>query len=190
MKKILITVFLFSFLPLTFATANVNADLYGGLSGAGDLDSLTSVGLNFSMGIHRDVDLMIKTMYSWRFETAEPDDEKFTLMSGLVCLQHHYRITTLPLVWINTVGAGAAKAGKSYNVSATESDDDDFIGFQFALYTGILFHATQKLSPFLEVGYHMMTSMLGTAPFDVYGIQALAGVRYTFGYNQSIYSDY
>ena len=190
MKNLFITVFLFVFAPVTFAAADVNVDLYGGLSGAGDLERLSIVGLNLSMGIHRDVDLMLKTAYGWRFETGTPDDEKFTQMSGMVCLQHHFRITELPLVWINTVGAGGSKAGRSYNVSSIESDDEDYLGFEFALYTGILYHATQKLAPYLELGYHMMTSMLGSAPFDVNGFQALIGVRYTFGHNQSIFSDY
>mgnify|MGYP000907465669 CR=1 FL=1 len=194
MKRILLCLFIAILLLPGNLSANINLDAFGGLNNTGDFKTHYAGGANVSFDIHRDVDFMAKYLYSTRtFNSGKDNEEKYAYMSGLIGLQYKYRIEGYPLQWISTFGIGMAKADKEYKIGVspnlnTESKSE--FGASAGVWTGILYNATQNLSPFLEIGYHKLGSISGKSDYAIQGYQVLAGVRYTFGANKSIYSDY
>ena len=76
---------------------------------------------------------------------------------------------------------------RSYSELASRLD----IGAVGALWIGALYHATQRISPFLEIGYHYSTYQNDFKDKSIQGVQVLLGIRFTvWGKNKSIFDEY
>ena len=188
MKRILLVI-LICFLHSSFANAKLYFDAIGAYTRTNDASDQFGGGVALGIDITRDVNFFLKGIYTTRtLHVNSNNEETYTYLMGLLGIQYSYQIMRLPVFWISSVGVGRSLIEAEYK--STDSDVSDF-GTALALWTGILFHWTQRVSPYFEVGYHQSFYQGDYSDKDIAGMQVLLGVRFTFfGINRSIFDDY
>jgi hypothetical protein len=188
LKKILLVI-LILFLQSSFANAKLYFDAIGSYTSTDDARDQFGGGGALGIDITRDVNFFLKGIFTTRtLHVDSNNEENYTYLMGLFSIQYSYQIMRLPVFWISSVGVGYSFVEAEYK--RTDSDISDS-GTALALWTGVLFHWTQRVSPYFEVGYQQSFYQGDYSDKDIAGMQVLLGIRFTFyGVNRSIFDDY
>ncbi|TAL29777.1 MAG: hypothetical protein EPN93_20785 [Spirochaetes bacterium] len=180
-------------LGASMAHAQMQIDLMGAYTGAGDAKSQLGFGGGLGMTVVPNVNVMFHIIDGQYTKNADEYNEvayEHLMIQGAV--EYGYRFAA-PLVWASSVALGWSKTGIEYNYSAPLADKEslDDSGFSWAVYTGLQWIATQHITPFLQLGYHMSMYTGGLKDGSIAGVQILVGVRFTvFGSNKGIMDEY
>ena len=176
-------------LSSSLASAKLYVDAIGSYTRTDDASDQYGGGAAFGVDITRDVNFFLRGIYTTRtLHTNSSNEETYSYMMGLAGLQYSMQIRKLPLFWITSIGVGGSTVRAEYKISGDDVTDS---GTCLALWTGLLFHWTQRLSPFFEIGYHQSFYRGDYSDKDIAGMQILLGIRVAlFGVNRSIFDDY
>lgn len=192
MKKLLVILAFFSL--SVSASAGVYLDLnYIPYLGAGDAETQYGVGGALGINVHPDFLLKFKTSVSFYEKDTDTDAE--------VNSEHHiyslgveylfplkaYRIVIRPSIM---VGMSSTRMEYPNPLIIGDRYDKGDMGPSFAFYTGVDFHATQILSPFVEIGYHKSMYKQDFLDYDISGALVNLGVRFAFTGNRDINEGY
>lgn len=171
------------------AFANIYVDGFGAYTQTGDLKNQLGPGLDLAVDVNRNFNIFYRGGYNFKtVNPNKPDEVKYEYVINLLGVQYMYGIKDLPAYW--TVSGAMGMSMANVREKSTGKDMGDK-GYCIALWTGVLYHATQKISPFLEVGYHKSFFEGDFKKYSIGGFQVLLGIRYAaWGKNKTIESEY
>lgn len=168
---------------------NIYADFNGAYTQTGDLKNQPGLGGTLAVSIHPNVNFFARTIFSSVTKDADTVEEtEYSYLLALGGVQALMRIKDSPVYWITDLGFGMADGQAEASNSGLQVGEK---GFAFALWTGLLVEATQRISAYLEVGYHYPFYNSELKDADIKGFQALVGIRITvWGKNRSLFGGY
>jgi len=190
---------------MTPLCAKIYIDLLGATTQTGDLKTQYGGGSTFACNLTNNSVFFLKGIYNFTVITHPADasqinDQKddYSFIMIMPGIEYHYQVSTLPIFLKSSLGIGIGKGEfEPYEImdptSTTNIAPQNFSdnGLCIAGWVGLLYNATQRISPFLEIGYHYSVFMDDFKDADIHGIQVLFGVRFTvYGKNKEISSDY
>ena len=117
----------------------------------------------------------------------EPEETDYTYSMTMGGLQYTHRIGESQFFWTSSLGVGNAKAEIEPRYSVYPDVHES--GLCGAVWTGFLLEATQRVSLYLEAGYHKATFSNELEDASVGGPQVLFGIRITiWGKNRGLFS--
>ncbi len=171
------------------AYANIYADFNGAYTQAGDLRNQPGIGLTLAFSIHPNFNFFARTIYGTVTKDPNTVDEieySYMLMTGGI--QSVMRIRETPFFWTVSLGLGAADGEAEQNYTGMHAQEN---GFAVALWAGLLAQATQRISAYVEAGYHYPFYSEDLEDASVKGFQVTMGVRITlWGKNRSLFDGY
>lgn len=192
MKKFIISIVILNSIYTAYGA--VNANIFAGYTGTGDLSSQYGSGVELSAGIGYRIRAFIFTMYNTANIPMPEEGEDLYSYAMITCgIQYVYPLDFYKLYWTNSFGAGDAIA---YSKDYTITVPDKFIetrenGFVVQYRTGLIYEWSQFITPYIELGYHQAFYERHLSSTTVRGVQVLAGVRFClFGVNKSISDQY
>jgi hypothetical protein len=199
MKKTVRTSLLLLLLLVPAAShARACAELFGAFVGAGDAGNQLGAGLGVAADITGNLNVIFRGSYSAARENGgEPSEVLHGLVLALAGIEYLAPVAGGPFFWITGLAGGGSyiyreqpvKHGAFTDFSNTQTVDD--IGPAAAAWTGVLYQASQRVSLFLEAGYHMSLFFTDYEDEKIRGVTVLAGARFTIsGSNRSIYDGY
>jgi hypothetical protein len=191
---------LFAALISTAAAANVFVDGYGAFVGTGDARWQYGGGGALGFTLSRDFNILYRGMYTLYSKDSEFENVNFTPtfyefsfshMMHMVGLEYLYPIDQFRLEWRSSVMAGFSSTTMEYKpVSSGLTQTKEDMGLSIALWTGIQFNATQHISPFIDLGFHMSFYQSDLSNKHILGLHVMAGVRFYIGDNRGIDEGY
>lgn len=181
-------IILMTVLVSSTAFANIYVDFNGAYTQAGDLENQPGIGLTLAFSIHPNFNFFARTIYGTVTKDPNTVDEiEYSYMLMMGGLQSVMRIRETPFFWTASLGLGAAE-GEASPANGFEYQEN---GFAFALWTGVLVQATQRISAYFEAGYHYPFYNEDLEDASVRGFQVLLGLRVTvWGKNRSLFGGY
>ncbi|MFW5770681.1 MAG: hypothetical protein ACOCX9_04520 [Spirochaetota bacterium] len=192
MKKILLTVAI-SFIFVSSAWAEIYIDVSGMYNQTGDAEN--QMGLSSALGITVTSDL---TAY-FRFYTSGMTKDSDTVNevthnqeAFLGGIEYAYRFSSYPVFWKSSIALGTVSTSTDWD----DTTDPDHInkkesGMAAGLYTGVEYILSQRVSPFVEIGYLRTFYEKDYEKDTIAGVQVYAGVRVTvWGKNKGLFDDY
>jgi len=184
-----------------FAINNFYIDAYGAFTTNKDAKIQYGGGGALGYNVTGDFNVIYKMFYTIGVKNPNTNYEySLNTLSNLVGLEYVFPIGRLG--WKSSLMAGISSLtikaeSDNPNPIVQNWDDNSKSGMGIAGYvtTGIVFNATQHVSPFLDLGFHYdyhTENFYYTADegFSVFGFSVLLGVRVTIGNNRSIDADY
>ncbi len=189
MKRIYI-ILMILFATAVSASANVFIEGFGAYTMAGDAKNESGPGMGLGYAVTENVNVFARGVFnSVTLNADKPNREKYSYRMFMGIVEYAYYFRDTPLAWINSAGLGASSTGVDFRLPGVESKQET--GLTIAAWTGLVYVATQHISPFIEAGYHKSFYSADFSGSNISGFQLLAGVRITvFGRNRTIDSDY
>lgn len=155
----------------------------------GDLENQLGFGGTLGYSFNNNVGVFVRSIINSTTEdpntVEEIDYEYWMTLAGI-----HYRMPIQggPIFWTSSLGLGMASG--DIDVDATGQHISD-TGPVIAVWTGFLVEATQRISLYLEAGYHRAFYENKFEDAKVRGFQVLFGVRLSvWGKNRPLWGDY
>lgn len=173
------------------AMANVYLDLSFGMLDGGDAGKQRGAALGMALTLHNEYLLKYRGSYTLL-------DDKGSVNTGLDDKSNSHMIQTFGLEYLFPVSDYRLMLRPSLMLGICKTDIEiggkhkSDTGLSMGFFLGLDFHATQYISPFIELGYHYSSYQIfyKLDDYDISGITANIGVRFAFGGNRDIYQDY
>lgn len=192
MKKILLTAIIM-FFTVSAAWANIYLNASGMYNQTGDAEN--QIGLSTAAGISVTTDFNAFFRFYTTGMTKDADTvnevthEQEAFLGGV---EYSYRFSEYPLFWNSSLALGSVRTSTEWK----DDTDPDHInkkesGMAVGIYTGLEYILSQRVSPFIEIGYLRTFYEKDYEKDTIAGLQAYAGVRVTvWGKNKGLFDDY
>ncbi len=197
MKTKLIGVLLFLSIAGS-ASARISIDAAGAYTGAGDAENQMGGATGVVVNMSEEFAAFLRTGYTTATKNSnDPRETVYGFVPTIIGIEYRQPVMNMPLYWTLSGGAGLSyiyvNRPKHYGsyIDFSESETLRDYGIGVAAWAGMLYDATQRISLFVQAGYHYSYFQGDFSDYDVQGVQVLAGVRLNvIGRNRPLYGDY
>lgn len=187
-KILLIVVVLFLSISTSFAT--IFLDGAGAFVGTGDAKNQLGLATGLGYNLNPNINLLFRFNYS--FVTKDSNDPvletEYThnIFAGGV----EYQTKISPKYHLDFIG-GLLVGFSQTKISPKSASEQDDSGLSLQPYVGVVYDVTQRISPFVELGYHKSFYSSKLKDSSIGGVTAYVGVRFSiYGINRDLSSDY
>lgn len=187
-KKIIVSLFII-LSAITTIQAKMHFEASLNYTDAGDLKKQNGFGAGLGFDLMPDLIIYLKTKYG--IASEKNGDEKYTHLMSFGVVEKNFRIQNYPIYWFVSVGLGYTKSNVNIENDATQDIDQSDNGIGYGFWVGGRYHLTQRVSPFIDLGYHKAIYANDFEDADVSGYQLNFGVTFSFfGKNNELYEGY
>ncbi len=180
------------------ASARVAIEAAGAYTGAGDAENQLGGSAGIVLDMSDSFAAFLRTGYTTATEYSnDPRETVYGFVPTVLGVEYRQAVMNMPLYWTVAGGAGISyiyvNRPKHYGsyIDFSESETLRDYGIGVAAWAGMLYDATQRISLFVQAGYHYSYFQGDFSDYDVQGFQVLAGVRLNvIGLNRPLYGDY
>jgi len=176
----------------TIAMANVYVDGLLMINNTGDAKSQSGFGLKIATSIRDDINIFFRQTYSSTTEDPNTINEtEYMQIQGFLGGEYVFFIQQFPVAITLSAAAGMSRTEVNPKDDFSGIKDLGENGIGYGLWVGTQWLLTQRVTPFIEIGYSKSMYTTDFKNASIGGLQFLAGIRFTvWGKSKSLSNDY
>lgn len=191
MKRILIVIIAIMICS-TAALANFYIDGMLVSNDTGDTKNQTGLGIKLACSITQDLNIFLRQIVTTATEDPDTINEtEYLQLQGLLGGEYVYRFEQYPLAMSIGAGIGLTRSEIKPENSGSGVQDLQETGMGYGAWVGMQWFLTQRITPYIEIGYTQSQYAEDFKNAHIGGMQAAIGVRFTLlGKNKSLTDRY